>query len=99
MLSSLMDPVLQYLLYFAIVYGATVVVYFATGIGMTLINRRHPDRRIQKTRNGDKRMWVEIRSSLSALAVSAAMLSFGYFAQVRGWTIAPLETSWWSVAA
>jgi Delta7-sterol 5-desaturase len=98
MLSLLMDPVLQYLLYFAVVYGATVVIYFATGIAMTLLNRRHPDRRIQKNRNGDTRMWVEIRSSLSALAVSAAMLSLGYFAQLRGWTIAPLETSWWSVA-
>ena len=47
MLSSLMGPVYQYLLYFAAVYGATVVTYFASGIGMPLVNRRHPDRRIQ----------------------------------------------------
>jgi lathosterol oxidase len=95
--SDLTSSMLQYLLYFAVVYGATVAVYFATGIGMTLINRRFPERRIQKDRNGDKRMWVEIRSSMSALAVSAAMLSFGFYAQVRGWTLTPLDASWWSV--
>ena len=97
MLSVVIEPALQYLLYFAAVYGATVAIYFVTGVGITFVNRRNPNRRIQKDRNGDKRMWVEIRSSLSALAVSAAMLSFGFFAQGRGWTITPLEVSWWSI--
>ena len=97
MLSAVIDLGSHYLMYFAAVYAATVAIYFATGIGVTLVNRRNPERRIQKDRNGDKRMWVEIRSSMSALAVSAAMLSFGWFAQARGWTIAPLEVSWWSL--
>eukprot|EP00873_Tetraselmis_striata_P026093 jgi/Tetstr1/446357/TSEL_033899.t1 len=97
MLSAVIDLGSHYLMYFAAVYAATVVIYFATGIGVTLVNRRNPERRIQKDRNGDKRMWVEIRSSMSALVVSAAMLAFGWFAQVRGWTIAPLEVSWWSL--
>ena len=52
-MTSLVGLVSQYLLYFAAVYGATVVIYFATGIGITFINRRHPERRIQKGRNGD----------------------------------------------
>ena len=47
MMASLVGLVSQYLLSFAAVYGATVVIYFATGIGMTFINRRHPERRIQ----------------------------------------------------
>lgn len=97
MLSAVIDLGSHYLMYFAAVYAATVAIYFATGIGVTLVNRRNPERRIQKDRNGDRRMWVEIRSSMSALAVSAAMLSFGWFAQARGWTIAPLEVSWWSL--
>ncbi|WP_205470486.1 sterol desaturase family protein [Breoghania sp. L-A4] len=88
----------DYCLVFVAVYGAMLAVYFLTGVSLSALNARHPERKIQKGRDGGKRMWVEIRSSVSALGVSSLLLSAGYFAQSRGWTIAPLETSWWSVS-
>lgn len=82
---------------FAAVYAAMLAVYFATGLMLTALNRRNPERKIQKGRDGAKRAAEDIRSSVSALAVSAALLSAGYFAQTKGWTMAPLEASWWSL--
>lgn len=87
----------EYLVVFAAIYAASLAVYFATGLTMTLINNRHPDRRIQKDRDGMKRARVEILASLHALATSAALLSAGYFAQTKGWVLfEPLALSWWS---
>jgi len=92
-----MQLVLDYLTVFAAIYAAMLAVYFATGRTMTVINARHPDRRIQKHRDGLKRVRKEIRASLSALATSSVLLSAGYFAQTQGWTlVAPLPLSWWS---
>jgi len=91
-----MSLLIDYLGLFALIYAVMVVVYFATGVTVTAINRRHPDRRIQKHRSGDKRMWMEIRSSMSALFTSSILLSAGYFSQLQGWAMAPLELSWWS---
>ena len=88
---------IEFGLVFAVIYTATVAVYFVTGIGMTVLNRRHPERKIQKERDGNKRMWVEIRSSMHALATSSMLLSAGFFAQRQGWSMAPLEASWWSL--
>lgn len=86
----------DYLVVFAAIYAVTLTVYFATGITLNAINCGHPERRIQKHRRGGKRMWGEIRSSMSALATSAVMLSAGFFAQLQGWTISPLQLTWWS---
>jgi lathosterol oxidase len=92
-----MQFLLDYLIVFAVIYAAMLAVYFATGLTMTAINRRHPDRRIQKHRDGMKRVRKEILASLSALATSSVLLSAGYFAQTQGWTlVAPLPLSWWS---
>ena len=39
----------------------------------------------------------EILASMKALATSSALISAGFFAQLNGWTVAPLEASWWSI--
>ncbi|MBD8875384.1 sterol desaturase family protein [Roseibium polysiphoniae] len=92
-----MQLLLDYLFIFAVIYAAMIVVYFATGLTVTWINNRHPDRRIQKHRDGSKRMWLEIRASMHALATSSVLLSAGYFAQTQGWVLfSPLALSWWS---
>ncbi|MEI2384086.1 sterol desaturase family protein [Breoghania sp. JC706] len=87
----------HYMMLFLAVYAVTLVVYFATGLALTWVNRRHPDRRIQPHRDGSKRMRREIRASMKALATSSALISAGFFAQLNGWTIAPLEATWWSI--
>ncbi|MDJ0929942.1 hypothetical protein [Breoghania sp.] len=69
----------QYAILFAAIYAVTLVVYFATSLALTWLNRRHPERRIQMTRDGSKRMRREIRASMKALAVSSALLSAGLF--------------------
>lgn len=82
-------------LYLAI-YSGSLVVLFSVGLAVMAVNRRHPERRIQK-RNADHRMADDIKSSLAQSAVTAVCLTFGLFAQFKGWTIAPVEVSWWSV--
>lgn len=92
-----MQLLLDYLIVLAVIYAAMLAVYFATGLTMTAVNRRHPERRIQKHRDGMKRRWLEIRTSLHALLTSSVLLSTGYFAQTQGWTLfEPLALSWWS---
>jgi lathosterol oxidase len=92
-----MTLLVDYLTVFALIYLAMVAVYFTTGFTVLAINARHPERRIQKHRDGLKRQREEIRESMKALATSSALMSAGYFAQVQGWTpVAPLELSWWS---
>ena len=83
-----------YLIYLATVYGVTIALYFAFGGAITLFNRRIPERRIQKNRSGDERAGLEIRKSLTALLMTSICVSFGLFAQARGWTMAALEFSW-----
>lgn len=93
----MMGLFVDYLIVLALTYAAMVAVYFATGFTMIAINARHPDRRIQKHRDGMKRQAEEIRASMKALATSSVLLSSGFFAQTQGWTLfAPLELSWWS---
>lgn len=88
----------EFLLIYGAVYGVNVFLYFATGWVLVAIQNRHPERRIQQNRRGEKRMWTEIRQSVLSLTVTAFCLAFGIFAQLQGWTlIAPLELSWWSV--
>lgn len=92
-----MELFLSYLTVFAVIYAVMVFVYFTTGFAVTAFNTRHPDRRIQKHRDGAKRIRLEIRASMSALATSSTLLSAGYFAQMQGWTLfEPLALSWWS---
>ncbi|WP_417694497.1 sterol desaturase family protein [Roseibium sp.] len=96
-MSAFFDLLGEFLIVFAVVYAASLVVYFATGLVMNEINARNPDRRIQKERDGMKRARAEILASLHALATSSFLLSAGYFAQTQGWVLfAPLELSWWS---
>ncbi|GAA0771999.1 fatty acid hydroxylase family protein [Roseibium denhamense] len=92
-----MTLVLDYLLVLGAIYAAMLAVYFGTGFTLIAINRRHPERRIQKHRDGMKRQREEILASLKALFTSSVLLSGGYFAQTQGWVLfPPVDLSWWS---
>ncbi|MEL6233679.1 MAG: sterol desaturase family protein [Pseudomonadota bacterium] len=88
----------EFLGIYALIYLASLAVYFTLGAGLAWVNARNPDRRIQPGRDGAKRMREDIIASLKALAVSAGLLSAGCFAQLQGWTMTPLDHSWWSFA-
>lgn len=87
---------IDYALTLIIVYAAMLIVYFGFGLAAEAYVARHPDRKIQPEREGLRRKGAEIRASLKALAMSAFLLGTGFFAQMQGWTIAPMELSWWS---
>ncbi len=79
----------------ACVYGVLLFLYFALGLILQAMNRRHPERRIQSRAPSDAR--TDIRQSLASLAMISVYVAGGLFAQANGWTLfAPLELSWWS---
>jgi sterol desaturase/sphingolipid hydroxylase (fatty acid hydroxylase superfamily) len=80
----------------AAIYGVTVAIYFALGYGITWLNNRNPERRIQKNRRGEKRKAVEIRLSMASILVTCLSVTIGIFAQYQGWTMLPWSFSWWT---
>ncbi|MFB2549785.1 sterol desaturase family protein [Ensifer soli] len=84
----------EFLALLAAVYAVTVLAYFILGFGITWVNARNPERRIQKNRRGEKRRAQEIRQSLASILVTSAMVAIGLFSQWKGWTIGPWEFSW-----
>lgn len=91
---------LEFLPYWAIVYAVNVALYFLTGWVLVAIQNRHPDRRIQQGRRGEKRKAKEVRQSVISLLVTAGCMAGGIFLSVKGYTfVTPLALSWWSVIA
>jgi Delta7-sterol 5-desaturase len=85
------------LVLFAGLYCASLIVLFATGLTMTALNKRHPDRKIQN-RQPTHDALRDIKSSTIQLSITSCCLAIGLFAQMRGWTLfAPVAVSWWSV--
>ena len=93
-----MSIIAEWLPYCAATYAAMLAVYFTFGSFAEWFLRRHPERKIQPEREGLKRKRVEIIASLKALAMSAFLMSTGFFAQQQGWTPAPVELTIWSFA-
>lgn len=86
----------EYALFWLACYAASAGVMFVVGFALIELNKRHPERKIQKrpqTHSARK----DILSSLRQQMVTATCLSIGLFSQWKGWTIAPVELSWWSV--
>jgi len=82
---------------FLVLYAASLIILFTTGTIMVLLNRLHPERRIQKRAPSHEAI-RDIKSSMGQLTITSLCLSLGLFAQAKGWTLfAPVELSWWSV--
>lgn len=95
------NEILEGLLEFAVLatglYGASLVILFSTGLVMTVLNARHPERKIQK-RDPSHRPIDDIKSSMRQLSITSVCLAIGLYAQYRGWTLVePVALSWWSV--
>ena len=95
-----MDAVLKaaqdFALLLAAIYAATVALYFALGYGITWLNDRNPERRIQKSRRGEIRKAVEIRQSIESIFVTCLVVTIGIFAQQQGWALTPWTLTWWN---
>lgn len=83
--------------FFLVLYASSLIVLFTTGLTMTVMNRRHPDRKIQK-RQPTHDALRDIKSSMGQLSITSCCLSIGLYAQLGGWTLFdPVALSWWSV--
>lgn len=77
-------------------YVTTVILYFALGYGLTWVNERNPERKIQKGRGSGKRRKAEIRQSLASMFSACMPVTMGLYFQAKGWAPAPWEFSWWT---
>jgi sterol desaturase/sphingolipid hydroxylase (fatty acid hydroxylase superfamily) len=94
-MTGFIDGALLFLGLLAAIYAATVAMYFALGFGITWLNQRNPERRIQKHRRGEKRMTQEVLQSLASILVTCLSVAIGLFAQIQGWAMEPWALSWW----
>ena len=97
-MSEFFEGLAEFSVLLAMLYGATVAVYFLLGYGITWLNHRNPERRIQKNRRGEKRKAAEIRLSLASILVTCLSVAIGLFAQYKGWAMQPWDFSWWTAA-
>lgn len=95
--SQIVGPLLEFAALLAAIYLATVALYFGLGTSIEWLNRRNPERRIQKSRRGEHRKSVEIRTSLLSILITSCSLAFGIFAQIKGFAPTPWTLGWWSV--
>jgi len=86
----------EFAMLLAVIYAATVALYFILGFAITWLNSRNPQRRIQQSRSGDSRRAVEIRQSLASILVTSTSISIGLFAQYKGWAPTPWASDWWT---
>ena len=92
-----MSLLVDFLILWAIVYAVTFGGYIGFGAIFQWYCHRHPERRIQAKRRGEKRKWTEIRQSAWSLIATCFCLAGGLFAQQQGWVLfAPLDLTWWS---
>ncbi|UTV39272.1 sterol desaturase family protein (plasmid) [Ensifer adhaerens] len=96
-MSALLQDSLTFVGLLAAIYAATVALYFILGYGITWLNDRNPERRIQKGRRGEKRKAIEIRQSMASILVTCTSVAIGLFVQYKGWTLfSPWEFRWWA---
>ena len=77
------------------VIAVIVLIMLGTGLFFEVMNRRHPDRKIQKHRVNERK-WQELAHAPGSIFVLSLCFSLGLFAQWQGYALVPLELSWWS---
>ena len=84
---------------FAAAYALNLAAYFGFGKALLLWNARHPERRIQPSRDGLARARAEILESVRSIAVTAACLALALALQRHGLTPWTPWTAWNCAAA
>ena len=80
----------------AIVAAAVVLILLLTVAFFEVMNRRHPERKIQKNRINDRK-WRELAYVPGSIAIISLTFAGGLFCQWQGWALTPLLITWWSV--
>ncbi len=93
----MIQTLLTFAAFWAASYALHLAFYFGQGGLMIAINNRHPERRIQPRRRGEKRARVEIIASLKSLVVTSGCVAGGVFLAWNGWTLwGHVELTWFS---
>lgn len=93
LVQSFTNFILLWVLTYALVFGS----YLVFGAAFTLWSRRHPERKIQPGRDGQKRRNKEIRASARSLIVTCGCFAGGLHLQLSGYTLFdPWALTWWS---
>ena len=85
--------------FLSLLVAATLVLVatiLGTGLFLEVMNARHPELKVQKHRV-NRRKWQELAYAPASVLTTSLCFTAGLFAQTQGWTLAPLELSWWSV--
>jgi sterol desaturase/sphingolipid hydroxylase (fatty acid hydroxylase superfamily) len=90
-------PIATFLVFWAVSYGAHLALYFGQGAILVAINRRHPGRRIQKSRRGEERARAEMIASVRSLVITSGCVAGGVFAQTAGLTLWRAGGGWLAV--
>lgn len=78
---------------YTLVFGS----YLAFGAAFTWWGARHPERKIQPRRDGQRRRGREIRASARSLVVTCGCFAGGLWCQLNGYTLFdPWALTWWS---
>ncbi|MEM8665279.1 MAG: sterol desaturase family protein [Pseudomonadota bacterium] len=94
---SLVESFLDFGLLWVVTYVLVFGSYLAFGAAFTVWAKRHPERKIQKGRDGQKRRNKEIRASARSLIVTCACFAGGLHLQMNGYTLFdPWALTWWS---
>lgn len=96
-----MNGALAFLAGFAGLWVLTYALVFGTYLGFgwlfTRWSARHPERKIQPHRDGQKRRAREIRASARSLVVTCGCFAGGIWLALNGVTLhPPLPLTWWS---
>ncbi len=86
---------LEFAAFWAVTYFASVTIMISVSLVLVEINKRHPERKIQ-ARPQTHSTRKDLISSLKQNMVTAFCLTIGIFSQWKGWTVTPVELSWWS---
>ena len=93
MAAAILEFLGLWVLTYVLVFGS----YLAFGWAFTAWSQRHPERKIQPKRDGQKRRAKEIRASARSLIVTCGCFAGGLFCMLNGWTLfEPWALTWWS---
>jgi sterol desaturase/sphingolipid hydroxylase (fatty acid hydroxylase superfamily) len=86
----------DFLQLFGVVVAAIIVLLIGTAAFFEVMNRLHPERKVQKNRTNGRK-WRELAYAPGSIGVISLTFAGGLFAQWQGWALTPLPLSWWSV--
>lgn len=80
--------ILEYFVFwFAVYFPAALLVFAGTGTWLTWLNRKNPQRRIQR-RNGEHRIRQDIKNSVVEIAVTSVIVALGLALRDAGYVVA-----------